>query len=199
MRRGERASKLRIFIYAHCRPDKRPGAARRLVTFLARPRKVTERRPPLDSRPAFAGCPCAACLDVATAQLDLARHTQRASLRDSNSARRIPHIESSCSARLKGEKANTPGLTAFTQSSVLLLPELPGAPQGEFTVFPLSIMTGITKTGHCHELQCASSCISSSGCSSRDDGSILRCMSLALDQTRRYLTRLSQFVNCRRG
>jgi len=29
----------------------RPGAARRLVTFLARPRKVTKRRPPLVSRP----------------------------------------------------------------------------------------------------------------------------------------------------
>jgi hypothetical protein len=32
-----------------------PGAARWLVTFLARPRKVTKRRPPLVSRPAFAG------------------------------------------------------------------------------------------------------------------------------------------------
>src|SRR5258706_7570758 len=85
-----------------------PGAARRLVTFLARPRKVTKRRPPLESRPVFTGCPCAACLDGATAQLDLARHTQRASLRDSNSARRLPPIESSCSARLKGNpKSNT--------------------------------------------------------------------------------------------
>ena len=54
------------------------------------------------SRPVFAGWPCAACLDVATAQLDLARHTKRASLRDSNSARRLPHIESSCSARQRG-------------------------------------------------------------------------------------------------
>jgi hypothetical protein len=27
------------------------------------------------SRPVFSGCPCAACLDVATAQLDLAGHT----------------------------------------------------------------------------------------------------------------------------
>src|SRR5882724_6281888 len=60
----------------------RPGAARRLVTFLARPRKVTERRPPLDSRPVFTGCPCAACLDEATAELDLARRKQRASLLD---------------------------------------------------------------------------------------------------------------------
>ena len=47
--------------------------------------KVTERRPPLDSRPVVTGCPCAACLDGATAQLDLTRRTQRASLRDSNS------------------------------------------------------------------------------------------------------------------
>jgi hypothetical protein len=56
------------------------------------------------SRPVFTGLPCAACLDVATAQLDLARHTQRASLRDSNSARRLPQIESSCSARHKGDR-----------------------------------------------------------------------------------------------
>ena len=35
----------------------KPGAARRLVTCLARPRKVTERRPPLDSRPLIGGAP----------------------------------------------------------------------------------------------------------------------------------------------
>src|SRR6185369_14116542 len=29
------------------------------------------------SRPLFSGSPCAACLDVATEQLDLARHTKR--------------------------------------------------------------------------------------------------------------------------
>ena len=33
----------------------RPGAARRLVTFLARPRKETKRRPPQESRPVFTG------------------------------------------------------------------------------------------------------------------------------------------------
>jgi len=55
--------------------------------------------------PQFAGWPCAAWLDEATAQLDLARRTHRASLRDSISARRHPLIESSCSARHKGETA----------------------------------------------------------------------------------------------
>ena len=38
-----------------------PVADRQLVTFLARPGKVTQRRPPLESRPVFTGCPCAAC------------------------------------------------------------------------------------------------------------------------------------------
>ena len=69
------------------------GAARRLVTFLAFAKttercsegepesqvtpelKVAERRLPPDSRPAFMGHCCAARLDWATAQLDLARHT----------------------------------------------------------------------------------------------------------------------------
>src|SRR3954466_15112932 len=58
------------------------------------------------SRPVFTGSPCAACLDVATAQLDLAGHTKRALPWDSNSARRQPHIESSCSARHKGKMAS---------------------------------------------------------------------------------------------
>jgi len=70
------------------------------------------------SRPVFTGSPCAAWLDVATAQLDLARHTQRASLRDSISACRIPHIKSSCSARHKGRKCKTP--QALTQHSLLV-------------------------------------------------------------------------------
>src|SRR5260221_1338226 len=35
-----------------------PGAARRLVTFLARPRKVTKRMPPLVSRPLSGGSLC---------------------------------------------------------------------------------------------------------------------------------------------
>src|SRR5260221_4454245 len=84
--------------------ESRPGAARRLVTFLARPRKVTERTPPLESRPVFTGCPCAACLDKAAAELDLAGHTKRALPWDSNSPRRKPLVESSCSARLQGRR-----------------------------------------------------------------------------------------------
>ena len=52
--------------------------------------KVTQRRPPQKSRPVFTGRSCAACLDGATAQLDLGRHTRRAFPWDSNSARRLP-------------------------------------------------------------------------------------------------------------
>ena len=90
-----------------------PGAARRLVTFLVRPRKVTKRNPPRCHAPLFKGVPCAACLDEATAQLDLARHTRRASLRDSNSARRQPLIESSCSARHMGRKKRAARFACF--------------------------------------------------------------------------------------
>ena len=52
----------------------------------------------------FTGWPCAACLDQAAAELDLAGHTQRALPWDSNSPRRKPLVESSCSARLMGER-----------------------------------------------------------------------------------------------
>ncbi len=44
-------------------------------------KKGNPKKAALMSRP-FHGSPCAACLDVATAELDLARHTKRASLRD---------------------------------------------------------------------------------------------------------------------
>ena len=59
------------------------------------------------ARPFIKGCPCAACLDEATAELDLARCTKRTSLRDSNSPRRLPLIESRCSARHMGNKGNS--------------------------------------------------------------------------------------------
>ena len=98
----------------------RPGAARWLVTFLARPRKVTKRRPPQESRPVFTGWPCAACPGKAAAELDLGRHTQRAFPWDSNSPRRHPLTGPSCSARLMGNPKETAlVLTAFTQSSAL--------------------------------------------------------------------------------
>ena len=65
-------------------------------------KKSNQKKAAPDAAPLCQGVPCAACLDEAPAELDLARHTKRASLRDSNSPRRHPLIESSCSARHKG-------------------------------------------------------------------------------------------------
>jgi hypothetical protein len=129
-------------------------------------KKGNPRRPPLDSRPVFTGYPCAACLDVATAQLDLARRTQRASLRESNSARRRPHIKASCSARLKGRKCEKAlGLysvlsprypvTRYGRSPVMATPVPPcGDPAKSGTAFSVSLCSLSRRLGLCVIVQC---------------------------------------------
>src|SRR5258705_10303138 len=69
---------------------RRPGPARWLVTFLARPRKVTQRRPPRCRAPYSRGVPVLPDSTRAAAEPDMAGHTQRALPWDSNSPRRKP-------------------------------------------------------------------------------------------------------------
>ena len=69
--------------------------------------KVSKKRPPRCRAPSAKGCPCAACLDGATAELDLAEHKQRALPWDSNSPRRNPLARPSCSARHMGNNGNS--------------------------------------------------------------------------------------------
>ena len=72
-----------------------PGAARRLVTFFERPKKVTQERPPQVRRPF--GLPCAA-----RHAGRLRNSPSRRACEDSNSPRRLPPARLRCSAAHRG-------------------------------------------------------------------------------------------------